>query len=162
MANNSLAPIAKWSVEHEEIVALHIGRWSNEDIAKKMGKTPVRISQILSDPKARELINAAGLRIRTLMMENLEEGLAVLAVKGMARIAETLNIEFVPGTDAKKHQDRLALDLIKLVKGDENQVGDAPPLDADMSKRLIEALEDATAADRLIEEAQFEIVEEDE
>jgi len=163
MPKTTLAPIAKWTVEHERIVAMHIGGLTNEEIklSTKKKVSLVRISQILSDPKAREIINLASLKIRSNMMESLDDGIAVLAITAMKRIAETINFsDFVLGSPAKQHQDRLGFDLIKLVKGDggggpEN----APPLDAGLSKRLIEALEDANKADELIEEANFELVD---
>jgi len=164
MPQNTLTPIAKWTVEHEQIVSLHIGRWSNERIAEHFDLTPVRISQILSDPQARQIVKEAILAIRAKMRETLEDGLAELAVKGMKRIAETINFEFSPLDEGKKHQDRLSFDLAKLVYTNrEGAIEDAPPLDAASFKRLTEAIEDSNAANKLIQEAEFvEVVEEDE
>lgn len=163
MANNSLAPIAKWTIMHEQIVAMHIGgggRISHEAIAKQFDLTPVRVSQILSDVQARRIINEAMQKVRSQMMTNLTDGLAVLADTALKQMAVTINFpDFVIGSDAKKHQDRLCLDLIKLVKGDVAQTEAVPPLNEEWSRRLIEALEDSNAADELIQEGQFEVVE---
>jgi hypothetical protein len=168
MTSSSLTPIAKWTVEHEQIVALHIGRWSNEKIAKHFDKSSARISQILSDPQALGIIKEVSLRIRARMIEALEEGLADLAIKGMHQIAKTINFDdFVLGSDAKKHQDRLSLDLIKLVQGENSSTENVPPLDTALSKKLIAAIEESNNADRLaanelIREAQFTEVTSDE
>jgi len=156
----TLAPIAKWTIQHEQIVAMYIGGMLVGDIAKATGMTQARISQVIDDPQARRIINEAMLKVRSGMMENLDSGLAVLADKAMIQMAKTINFDdFVLGSDEKKHQDRLCLDLIKLVKGDRIQTEDVPPLNEELSKRLIEALEDSNAADELIQEGQFEIVE---
>ncbi len=159
---NTLAPIAKWTIQHEQIVALYIGNMGVGDIARAKKMTQARISQILDDPQARRIINEAMMKVRSQMMENLDDGLAALADTAMRRMAETINFEeFVLGSDAKKHQDRLCLDLIKLVKGDQIQAENIKPLDEDMSRRLIEALEDSKAANELIQEGQFEVVEDE-
>lgn len=158
--SKSLAPIAKWTIQHEQIVAMYIGGMLVGDIAKAKRMTQARISQILDDTQARRIINEAMLKVRAGMMENLDSGLAVLADKAMQQMALTINFdEFVLGSDAKKHQDRLCFDLIKLVKGDAIQAEAVKPLDEDMSRRLIEALEDSKAASELIREADFEVVE---
>ena len=157
---NSLAPIAKWTIQHEQIVAMYIGGMLVGDIAKAKRMTQARISQILDDTQARRIINEAMLKVRAGMMENLDSGLAVLADKAMQQMAKTINYdEFELGGDGKKHQDRLCFDLIKLVKGDAIQTESVKPLDREMSERLLEALEDSKAASELIREADFEVVE---
>jgi len=141
---------------------MHIGGVSVEQIAKIKKKTQPRISQIIADPQARRIINEAMLKVRSQMMENLDSGLAVLVEKGMKQLAKTINFDdFEPGSDGKKHQDRIIIDLIKLVKGDAVQTETVIPLDADMARKLTEALEDSKAANELIQEAQFEVIEEE-
>lgn len=163
MAKNTLAPIAKWTIEHEQIVAMHISQYSNEEIARKTKKTAVRISQILNDPQALQILKEFGLKIRAKMMETTVDGIAALAVMGLKRMKETIEFEdFGLGTDAKKHQDRLSFDLAKLVyTSQDNKTEEAPPLDAASFERLTEAIEASNAADKLIREAQFVEVEED-
>ncbi len=165
-----VAPIKRWSVAHEQIVHLHIGRWTNEALAKHFGLSIVRISQILADPKARAIVDDMVGRLRAKMEENFEDGLLVLATSGMRRIADTINYtEFVLGSPAKMHQDRLSLDLIKLVKGDSGKLEEnAPPLNEALSTRLIEALEESNKVviertngngKQEIQEGDFELVE---
>ena len=173
MTNNtlypSLAPIKRWTVEHERIVAMHIGGMDNKEIARISSKTKkiseVRVSQIISDPQARKTIYEAIMKVRSQMMENLDGGLAVLADLGLKRIKETMDWEFVPGSNGKHHQDRLALDIIKLLKGDGIQGEEAPPLNEELFNRLTEALEDSNAAEGLIREATYvevtEVVEDE-
>lgn len=158
---NTLAPIKRWTIQHEQIVAMRIGGMEVVDIAKVKKFTQARISQVLDDPQARRIINEAMMKVRSQMMENLDDGLAALADTAMKRMADTINFpDFVLGSDAKKHQDRLCLDLIKLVKGDSIQAESAKPLDENLSRRLIEAIEQSNAAEELIQEAQFEVIEE--
>ncbi len=167
MPSNTLAPIVKWTVEHDQIVAMHVSQFSNEEIARKFDKTPVRISQILNDPQALRLLKEVSDRIRAKMLESVDDGVAALAVLGLKRMKETLDFDdFVLGSDAKKHQDRLSFDLAKLIyTNKDGQVEDAPPLDAASFDRLTKAIEasnEADAADKLIKEAQFVEVIEDE
>jgi Mor family transcriptional regulator len=159
MARNGKV-IVKWTVEHEKIVAMHICQWSNEDIAEHFNLSKVQIYKVISDPQARKIINEAAMKIRSRMLDSLDEGMASLAVTAMKRISETLNFsDFVLGSDAKKHQDRLALDVIKVVQGSiSRSEEEAKPLNEKLSKRLIEALEDSNAANELIKEGEFEVV----
>ncbi len=168
MPKTTLAPIARWTIKHEQVVAMHIGGMDNGQIAANItikGKNPsvVRVSQILSDPQALRIINEAMMQVRSEMMENLDDGLAALAVTAMARIRETIDFpDFILGSDEKRHQDRLSLDLVKLVySNNSNEIGDAPPLDAALSKRIAEAIEASNAVEELIREGQFKAVEDE-
>ncbi|MEE8114711.1 MAG: hypothetical protein V3T23_10190 [Nitrososphaerales archaeon] len=153
--SKALAPIKRWTVQHERVIHLHIVQKSASEIAEDTGLTITRVSQIIVDPKGQEIIAGFIAKMREATLINLDDGLITLAVKGMERIAETMNAEFPLGGDAKKHQDRLGLDLIKLIKGDvTNQTEVERPLDAGMSKRLIVALEASVEVDRIIQETK--------
>jgi hypothetical protein len=150
-----LAPIKRWTVQHERVIHLHIVQKSNSEIAEETGLTKTRVSQIIVDPKGQEIVAGFIGKMREMTLINLDDGLITLAQTGMEKIAETINAEFLLGSESKKHQDRLAMDLIKLVKGESaNQVEQERPLDAGMSKRLIEALESSLEVDRIIQESK--------
>ena len=165
MPKTTLAPIVRWTIKHEQIVAMHIGGMDNEQIAasivmKSKHPSVVRVSQILSDPMARRIIGEAVKKVRAQMMESLEDGVAALAVTAMKRIAETINFpDFILGTEEKKHQDRLSLDLVKMVYANNKEtIEPGSQLTEEQFKQLTEALEDSKEADELIREAEYEEV----
>ena len=111
---NPLAPIAKWEPWMDLVVGLKLMQWSNGDIAKRVKKTSSRVSQILNDPIAKAAIRETAERIRAKMQEDVDDVLLDLCVPASERIRETIEAEdFLPGSDAKKHQDRLSMDLLK-------------------------------------------------
>ena len=169
-----LEPIKRWSPKHELVVALSIGTMPVKGIAEQTGYSSIRIIQILNDPQAHRIRQAANDRIRAKMMEDIDGGLAVLSGEAVKRIAQTIEYdEFVLGSDAKKHQDNLSLGLLKgtgLLNGDNyrgSEDSSKPPLNERLSVQLIEALEDSNEAERLrqgkkevIKEAKHELVTE--
>lgn len=151
--STALAPIKKWTTRHEMVVHLHIAQYSNTDIAEKMKITPVRVSQILSDPQAKQIVRAVQKNLRKQMEDSIEDRLLVLADEGVARIEETItHRDFVLGTDAKKHQDRLSFDVVKglgFLPGDkEGERVAEKKLPAALAERLVTALEASNAASR--------------
>ena len=114
-----LAPIRNWKIIHESIVHLHMTGWSNERIAlfvsQKMGKkiSVTRISQVLQDPHAKLIIAETRKKMREKMGEDITGELTELAEESVKRLGETIHMQFMPGSDQKKHQDNVALALTK-------------------------------------------------
>lgn len=170
MSNNGLAPIKKWKVEHERVVHLHIMGWGNEEIGEEVGYTKVRVSQILQDPKAAEIINEVRTAMRKRLKAEIKEGLSHLAAKSVDRLKETMDQDFQPGSPPKHHQDKIGIDLLKgtgwLDQEREDSGADTrPPLDPELSERLVSALEFANKALAMqdsnnVEDAEYEIVDE--
>ena len=168
------APIKRWSPKHELVVSLSIGTMSIDAISKETGYSSVRVAQILDDPQAHRIKQEVIARIKARMMENIDDGLAVLSEEAVKRLAQTINYdEFVLGSDAKKHQDNLSLGLLKgvgFLNGDNyrgSEDSSKSPLNERLSKQLIDALEDSTRAENLrqgkkevIKEAEYELVTE--
>lgn len=166
---SSLAPIVNWSPTHEYVVSLHIMGNSNKRIATAVGLSEVRVSQILHDPEAQKLIHRAKLSMRQKMSEDIEGRLVVAAEASVGRIEETLDAEFIPGSDGKKHQDGVALSILKgtgFLSKDFSGEGEAkrPPISSSQAERLISAMEKANEARQLAHEQEIleaEIVEDD-
>lgn len=164
---SSAAPIQKWAPHHERIVRLHIAGMENKEIADVVGLTDVRISQVLNDPHAQRLIRQAILNIRRRAEEDIETGLVLMAEKAKDRLRETIDAEFLLGSKAKKHQDDVALSLLKGTGFLSKDFG-GPSTEAGerLDKALVEKLTDALEkSNRVVEEAQdvveadFELVE---
>ena len=165
--STALAPIKKWKILHEMIVHLHIAQYSNEAIAEKLDVTPVRVSQVLSDPQAKQIIRAVRNNLRQTLMDGVEGELVLLADESVKRIGETLRYdEFMLGSDAKKHQDSLAMGVLKgvgfLPGEQENGKGTEKKLSPALAERLITALEASNDVEKLRnqEVLEAEIVEE--
>ena len=173
--NKTTPPIKRWTPKHELVVQLSIGTMSQEDIREHTGFTLSRISQILSDPQAKKIVDEFLQHMRAKAFENIEGGLIELTEHAVKRIAQTLTYEdFVLGTDAKKHQDNLSLGLLKglgfLGVGASSREGSEDlrtPLNETNSIRLIEAVEAANKAEDtwrgkkeiVVEDADFKLVE---
>ncbi len=177
--------IKNWSLKHEAVVQMRLAGWPVPDIAKECRYSKVRVSQILGDPKAKLVVAETIERLRRKSEEQLEGKIIALSGDALDRLGETIRHEdFLLGSDAKKHQDNLSLGFLRgagVLNGMENGARDTvekkAPIDASLSKRLVEALEESNKADKLrilkvredakekeeideqIKEADFEIVE---
>ena len=143
--SRALAPIKNWKPWHEEVVGLHIMRWSNEAIAEKIGKTKQHVSNVLTDPKAQAVIRATAARFRVQLADDIDEKLLDLSVHAVERIKETIEFpDFPPGTDAKKHQDSISMSLLKGTGFLGTQVTESAPIQP-LDNGLIKAFTDALA-----------------
>lgn len=145
------APIKRWKPWMTKIVIMHMAGYSNEAISHEFPSkhnpekfiSVVRVSQIISDPQGQQMIKGMNVQVKNNMMSELESGMLVLAHKGMGRMAETLDEKFTPGSDAKKHQDNLSLNIAKnFVVGEaEARKASSPQLPAEVLNRFSAALE---------------------
>ena len=165
--------IKNWKVQHDTVVSLHISGYSNKKIAVATGLTEVRVSQVINDPLAKDIIRGVQKSLRMKMEEDIGDKLIVLAEEGAARIGETIEAEFLLGSDQKKHQDNVSIQVLKGTGflSREFALGETasrPPLDEMLAERLVTALEKSNEAARggeIISEAievPFEVVESDE
>lgn len=169
---HQLAPIKNWKPWMTKVVILHMAGVSREAISKEFPskKDPskflstARITQILRDPSATQIMRGMEAKIKEKMEVDIEEGMFVLAEKGMKRLAETLDETFAPGSDAHKHQDNVSLTLVKnFVPGEKEakKRDNAPPLNEKLTERLITALEKSNEARQIhsgdIKDGDFEI-----
>lgn len=169
----SLVPIKNWKPWMTKIVVMHMAGMAAEEIAKLFPSkhdpekliSVTRISQIVRDPQAQQMIRGMNERVKEGMLSEINDGMLVLAHKGMSRLAETLNDTCNPGTSAKKHQDMVSLALVKnFVPGEaENKHAHAEGLTDKGAGILAEALKKAAEAKLLHSgktiDADYEIVE---
>lgn len=169
---SSLAPIKNWKPRHENVVILHLNGWGNDEIAKHLRITPVRVAQILQDPQAMILKAAVMKRVRENLSGDITDRLLELTELSVEKIAETLEATFVLGTDPKKHQDNVALQIVKgkgFLSGAEVPAETRDPqIPVSLLERFTAAMEKSNEAKRLhsgesnvIKEADVEIIEED-
>lgn len=161
-----LPAIKHWLPKHEVVVQLKIARWKNEAIAEEVGLTKERVSQILSDPRARAIVRARNHQIREDMGKSIGGRLLKLADKSVKRIEETMDQSFDPSenSEMKRHQDNLGLKLLQGVGylgGEEKKEGERK-LDGEMGSLLLKALKKSNdlAEKREEEERSKELVQE--
>lgn len=151
-----LAPIKNWKPWMTKIVILHMAGMGNEAIAAQFPskKDPnkflskERVSQIINDEQGQQMIRGMNAQVKRSMEENLEEGMLSLAEKSMKRLEETIGAEFNLTSDQKKHQDHVALSLVKnFISGEkENAKTNQAPVSEQLAERFITALEKANEA----------------
>jgi len=161
-----LSAIVKWSPKQDVVVGLHLAGKSNSDIAEATGFTVVRVSQIINDPTGQRLIQDGQKRLRLKMHENIGDRVLEMADKGSKKLMETIEADFNPGTDAKKHQDNKVIDILKgtgflsPVFTDDSR--DTSAVTNNVAKMLTEAIQKATEAERYKEDiptVDFEIIQ---
>jgi hypothetical protein len=155
------ASIKKWSPKHDLIVQLHVSLHSPEEISAMVGCSSGRVLQVLSDPKGKKLVQLAQGRLREKLSAEVEDGLVSICVKALDNIRETIELEgLVHGSDFKKHQDRLSLDVLKgrgfLNKDGVSQDAVRGPINENMAERLIKAIEKSNEASDLIAQTRAE------
>jgi len=169
---SSVPALKNWKPRHENVVMLHLGGWNNIAIANYTRMTPERIYQILQTPQAQALIASQMDRIRERFGSDVSDKLLKLTEISVNRVSETLEQDFIPGTDAKKHQDKVALEIMKgkgfLNGADPSAVNHEQKVSVSLLEKFTNALERANEAKSLhtgdndseaIEEASFEVIE---
>lgn len=157
----------KWTSRH--VLMCHLkgtGLWTNKAIAEYFGCSEVTVSQVLNTEQGKAELAAIQKNLRAGMADSINGRLLKLMDKGVERLAQTIDAEFLPGSDPKKHQDNVALQLLK-GKGHLSGVADdgdgnnsAPTaLDRPLAQRLIAALEKSNEAERIYNSSQGEIIE---
>jgi predicted transcriptional regulator len=161
-----MTAIKKWSPKHDAIIALHMSGKSNIEISALLGLTKVRVSQVISDPTGRRLIQEAQDQLRTKLKDNVSDRVLAMAEIGSKRLMETMEAEFTPGSEAKKHQDNKVVDILKGTGFLVNQVADdrkdMNAVSNEVAKKLTDAIEKAAKAERYkadIPTVDFELIE---
>jgi hypothetical protein len=159
--------IKKWSPKHDAVIGMHLARKSNIEIAESTGYQVVRVSQIINDPTGQKLIREAQKAIRLQVQENIGDRVLIMAETGSKRLMETIEAEFTPGSEAKKHQDNKVIDILKGTGFLSSDFRDADKAVAnvsnDVAKKLTDAIHKASQAERYKEDiptADFEIINE--
>lgn len=160
----SLEPIKNWTPTHDAVVMLHVALKSNKEIAVMVDLSVQRVGQILNDPIGKRLVAEHQQELRKKLSEDVTDGLASLCVRAVEILRETLEIDgLTHGSDFKKHQDNLAMQLLKGKGhlGGEKVGGDqeGSPLSAKLAERLVVALERSNEAERLAQESKEIVIE---
>lgn len=130
-------------------------------IAKELGYTPARISQIINSDHGQALVSRATERMRQRFEEEIEGHLVTLAHESVLRLKSTIEFDdFALGSDAKKHQDNVALQILKgagFLGSKSNDESKSTQLTDALAGRLIDALEATKKVDE-IHDAEYEVV----
>lgn len=169
-----LAPIKNWKPWMTKIIVMHMAGMSAEEISKQFPSkhdaskfmTRGRISQIINDPQGQQMIRGMNERVKEGMLKDINDGMLTLAHKSVNRLAETLNEDFTPGSNAKKHQDMVSLTIVKnYIPGEaENKLPEGEGLTDKGLGILAQALNNAAKAKMIhsgqnIADAEYEILD---
>ena len=81
----------KWRPEYERIVAMSAAGFSNKQIAKDVGFTPVHVSNILNLPQATDLMERIVAKMRERTLVDIPSTLQRIAEKGVQRLETAMN-----------------------------------------------------------------------
>ncbi len=148
--------IKKWTPKHQEVVDFHIMGKGRNEISRLTGYTEQHVGNIINSSHGKQLIQEHLDRMKELMEHDIEHRMVKLAEQSVERLGETLDIQFVPGTDAKKHQDNVALQLTKGYRGGrgDSEVGDERVLTHGLAKELVSALKKANDAEERLKDME--------
>lgn len=147
---------------HEQIILLHLANLKNNDIAEALGCSEQTVSNILGDEKAMELIAAGVENIRRNLTTKIDNKLLMLASKSIDNLEKTVNADIPVRHRAKIHQDKIGVDLLKMLGYGEQQKEETKNnITPELANRLTNALERAEKVREIVvEDAVYEIVEE--
>lgn len=157
--------IVRFKPVHAQMCLMHIGGMQNQEIAEVLGYSPVRISQVLNDPKSQAFIEKKQKALQKRTVISMADKLSHLAEKSLDNLKQTVDTPVKVGSRAKSHQDHVAFKLLDRVGyGPQSTVkhdGPALTLSAEGEQRLLQALEKADRAREIYddaEDAEFSIV----
>jgi hypothetical protein len=145
MSTASALVAEDWS-EQQEAIALLYAKGSEIDvIASALGLPKAVVASVLEDPRAIQTVQYFRAEVAKVLGEKVAPKLEALAFRAAQRIEETLDHTFVAGSQAKHHQDRLAMKLLEgkgFLKAQEGETGetitrrDLEKFEASMRKAL--------------------------
>lgn len=146
---------------HEQIILLHLSGLKNVDIATALGISDQTVSNILGDEKAMELIAVGKENIKKNLLAGIDDKLVLLAHKSLSNLEKTVNADIPVKHRAKIHQDRVGVDLLKMLGYGEGpkEDSDKKTITPELANRLTTALERAEKVREIvIEDAVYEVV----
>ena len=132
-----------WLPIHEEVVAFHMVGWELAKISEVTGLPQVRIQEVINSPTAQELLATVRANVRRRVLETIEDRLVGMGELAMMNLNETLQATHLPGTTPKRHQDKISLEVLKMVReqnGNLASLGGMNSLTPESQGRLVEAL----------------------
>lgn len=155
-----------WKPEYSLVCQLKAtGQWSNEKIAEYFGRTQAWVSQILNTRQGKAELEAIRERMVRAFEESVQGRIARILDVGVDKLAVTVDEDFIPGSDAKKHQDNVILTVLKgtgYLAGEREGDGKKGPegnLTPRLASRLVAALEKSNEADEIYKNSQSEVQE---
>lgn len=135
--------VQKFTPRRDQVVLLHLSGMSHGDIAKLTRYTPQRVYELLTDPIAVKLIEEGRAKIISGMLQNIDGRLVQLANRSLDNIQKTVDAKISALHPAKRHQDKLGIDLLRMIGYGESRANtdQGGSLTNEMADRLSRALE---------------------
>jgi hypothetical protein len=136
---------------HEVMVLLHVAGKKNYEIAEIVGCDKQTVSNILGDPKAIALIAEARGQLKAGFLSNIGMRVMVLANRSLDNLEKTVNANIPVRHPSKRHQDKVGLELLKMIGYGETTGGDAASnISRAVAERLTIALEKANQVREIV------------
>ncbi len=164
-----VAPLVQWRPIHDQIITLHIAGYGPDAIVETLGKCRSTVIKTIKDPRGQRIFEIARKRAFSKVMENVEDRMAVLGVRAVDNIAQTINEQVIDsegkpaiGTKAKIHQDNISFELLSRIGFGRSQTqaeGGVLKFSPETEKKLVDGLKKARKAEIEFKEAEI-VVEE--
>ena len=165
---NETRALKRWKPVYDEVILLHVAGYKNIEIADLVNLTPVRVSQIITSPKAQKAVGQLQTRQFKRIRQNIESKLELLGEEAIENIGQTVQADFDPGSSEKKHQDDVSFDVLALLGyTKKKETGDRGGirLSPEASDRIASAIEESDQVKRMweaAEDGEAEVIEEEE
>ena len=103
-----------WTPKHDQIVLSYILGTSIQDIADEKKMSRQQISEIVGSDQAKILIEAYRGKLIDKLSDDISLSITNLAHKGLQNLKESLEVPTPHFSDAREHQDRISLEMVKL------------------------------------------------
>lgn len=105
--------VQEWKPIHDQVVMLHLARYSHKEIAEVVGFTPEYVGQLLRTPQATQLIEDARQRFKESMVVDIETEMLELAKKSLKNLRKTIEKDIPVHHPAKRHQDNIGIKMLQ-------------------------------------------------
>lgn len=103
-----------WSLRNDQIVLLALsGTMNQRELGEAFGISHQQISNILSDPRAEEIITVARTKLQEHLVKDIEDQLDLASQAAVRVIKRTLDADIAPKHRAKSNQDRVAIATLR-------------------------------------------------
>lgn len=141
--------VAKWKPVHDTVLALHMAGYAHKSIAAIVGLSPSHVTDLINDPRAQKAVQKIRKRLFENQLRNLEGKLTMLGDAAVGNLRKTVNADIAPKSKAKKHQDRVSMDVLDMIGvGQDGRGDDGMKLTKEASERLADAMEKADEAEQ--------------
>jgi hypothetical protein len=146
--------LTQWTTLHDQAVTLHLVGWKPDQIAETLDQSVGWVVEVVKSDRAMALSKQLQKRVRTRLLESLEDQMVGLGELAVMNLKETMQSHVEVGTPEKRHQDKMSLEILKLLKSSDalNELMNRASggFSKELEKRLATALELSNQIDQMM------------